>query len=517
MFLTRKYILATVSAGALLAATVAVSIPLSSAGAGAAGTVINVDTTDDENNDDGDCSLREATESANTDTSVDDCEAGTGPDTVMIPGGTYTFAPEGDGDIAVTDDATFVGAGAATTIIDADGIDRVFSVFADDEDLVVEFDGLTITGGDVDGEGGGIAADSTTLTVRNSVVTGNEASDDGGGIDSDDSDSSLTLVNSTVSNNIAGDEGGGFRQDNSDTQVTVTDSTITGNDARLGGGIHIDNGSVVTITGTTISDNTSTNRRVQAESFQGFRGREQPGECFAGGGGYNQDSSGDGDGSSTSITNSTISGNTTDCEGGGLYLATDATLTNVTITDNGAPVGGNVFFASEDNRDVQFFRGGSVSGELVLANTIVAAPRTGEDCATPAAAPVSAGGNIDTDGTCNLDDASDQTVDDAMLGALAANGGSTQTHLPAAGSPAIDLALDANCTGDDQRDVTRPQDGDIDGTATCDVGAVEVASTPDAPTPPSVPDGDGDGGVDADTATPATPATPTVARPTFTG
>ena len=52
-----------------------------------------------------------------------------------------------------------------------------------------------------------------------------------------------------------------------------------------------------------------------------------------------------------------------------------------------------------------------------------------------------------------------------VLGPLAANGGPTLTHLPAAGSPALDAGIAA--AGVDQRGVTRPQ-----GPAS-DIGAVE--------------------------------------------
>jgi CSLREA domain-containing protein len=51
---------------------------------------ITVNTTDDELNADGDCSLREAIVAANTDTAVDACPAGSGADTINLPAGTYT-------------------------------------------------------------------------------------------------------------------------------------------------------------------------------------------------------------------------------------------------------------------------------------------------------------------------------------------------------------------------------------------------------------------------------------------
>jgi CSLREA domain-containing protein len=54
-----------------------------------AGTTITVTTTNDELNTDGDCSLREAIEAANTDSTVSGCPAGNGTDTIVLPSGTY--------------------------------------------------------------------------------------------------------------------------------------------------------------------------------------------------------------------------------------------------------------------------------------------------------------------------------------------------------------------------------------------------------------------------------------------
>ena len=50
---------------------------------------INVTTTDDEVNSDGDCSLREAIRAANLDQAVDGCTAGNGADTITLPTGNY--------------------------------------------------------------------------------------------------------------------------------------------------------------------------------------------------------------------------------------------------------------------------------------------------------------------------------------------------------------------------------------------------------------------------------------------
>ncbi|MCA9978928.1 MAG: hypothetical protein KC413_24375, partial [Anaerolineales bacterium] len=57
---------------------------------------------------------------------------------------------------------------------------------------------------------------------------------------------------------------------------------------------------------------------------------------------------------------------------------------------------------------------------------------------------------------------------DPLLGALAENGGPTQTRALSSGSPAIDAGNNAVCPATDQRGIVRPQGGG------CDVGAYEL-------------------------------------------
>jgi CSLREA domain-containing protein len=120
----------------VLALLVGAASALSLTGGGPAhAATITVNTTNDELNSDGDCSLREAIQAANTDATVDACTTGSGADTITLPAGTYTLSLAGasedanaTGDLDITSVITIDGADAASTTIDGGGLDRVLDV-----------------------------------------------------------------------------------------------------------------------------------------------------------------------------------------------------------------------------------------------------------------------------------------------------------------------------------------------------------------------------------------------------
>ena len=73
---------------------------------------------------------------------------------------------------------------------------------------------------------------------------------------------------------------------------------------------------------------------------------------------------------------------------------------------------------------------------------------------------------------------------DPRLGSLGNNGGPTQTHALLSNSPAIDQGTGVtsatffDCPETDQRGLTRPVNGNGDGTVACDVGAFEFGAIP---------------------------------------
>ncbi len=104
--------------GQSLAALLAFAATCAAAPAAAAAP-IPVNTTVDELNADGDCSLREAIIAANWDGAVDACSAGGGADMINVPTGTYTLSLGGvsndsglDGDLDLSGSVTIAGSGA---------------------------------------------------------------------------------------------------------------------------------------------------------------------------------------------------------------------------------------------------------------------------------------------------------------------------------------------------------------------------------------------------------------------
>lgn len=428
-----------------------------------------------------DCSLRGAIIKAN---------ATAGADTIDLPAGTYTLSIAGadedaaaTGDLDITDDLTITGAARATTIIDGGQKDRVFQT---------------------DPSGGG----TITVTIQHVTVQNGQSPDagpvGGGGIRNGASSPSgatggtLHLIDVAVINNTttAGVNGGGLSNDG---VMTIVDSVVSGNIAGgLGGGIVQNDEGSLSISGTTISGNGATGSggglftgffSTSASPVASIDGSTFSGNTGSTGGGIARNRG------NLTVTNSTISGNTATnggFAGGGIFDAggfvASMLLVNCTISDNTAtPPGAGGGIANNG------VIGGSL--ETKLANTIVAGNHAGSDLDFEGGV-LSAGFNLIGDTTGLTVDLNSDTTGDQMgvanphLGALANNGGFTQTHALLSGSPAIDAGNPAasdgsgvHCRTTDQIGTTRPVDGDGSGSARCDIGAFEVAVVPTTPTP----------------------------------
>ncbi|MCO5206950.1 MAG: hypothetical protein M9928_18215, partial [Anaerolineae bacterium] len=147
-----------------------------------------------------------------------------------------------------------------------------------------------------------------------------------------------------------------------------------------------------------------------------------------------------------SIANSTLSGNSADDYGGGIDNSGTLTITNSTLSGNSAYYGGGIdgysgtlTIINSTFSDNSATDGSSVynSGATVhLAGSIFAAGLSGANCANFDTL-VDNGYNLSDDVTCTNGGAGSATNATLPLGALADNGGPTQTHLPGGGSDAI--------------------------------------------------------------------------------
>ena len=437
----------------------------------ASSTTITVNTTADELNTDGNCSLREAIRAANLDTAVDACLAGNGADTIILPFGSYTLTIVGadedassTGDLDITGNLTITGAGADSTIIDGNGLmlsDHVIQVFSG---VKVNVAGVTIRNGysyyafaNPPSVSGGGVANSGALTLTNSTISGNYASGSGGGLSNSDG-GTLTLINSIVSGNSAGLGCGGISNGG---RLTLINSTIsTNNTATDGGGLCNGTYGVAVVINSAIISNTTV--------------------VFGRGGGiFNS-------GGTLTLTNSTISGNSSRKDGGGIFnygfsfSASTVTLSNVTLTNNAADNDSN---GSGDGGGI----GSNGVGTISIKNTILAQnvdESPGTQYPECSGALTSHGYNlIQTLPGCTITGTSTGNLTDVtpFLGPLQNNGGPTLTHALLALSPAIDAGNPSGCTDNlgapiisDQRGLPRPVDGNGDGNPICDIGAYEV-------------------------------------------
>jgi CSLREA domain-containing protein len=362
---------------------------------------------------------------------------------------------------------------------------------------------VTVSGNSAGGGGGGIHDFGGAMTLIDSTVSGNTVNSGSGGGIFLNSNSTLTVDGSAVSGNTTPDTGGGVH--NEGELTIINGSTITGNTSALvTGGIHLETGSSMTMANSEVSNNDPEGIILDGGSSASVTGSLISGNA---GSGFNvtgtlvlSDSlvsnnsvAGNGGGIDVSggvvtITGSTFSGNSAN-DGGAIFSNGTVELTNSTISGNTATgLGGggilnnvvadltatNVTVAGNSPDGIHSF------GSATVTTTIVA-----DGCAGTSAI-TSGGHNLDNDGSCALGAAGD-TTGDPRLSALADNGGPTQTHALQADSPAIDTADDVNCPLVDQRGVARPVDGDLDGTATCDVGAYELEVAAATPTPKSAP------------------------------
>ncbi len=502
------------------------------------------------------CTLRAAIQEANFDA---------GTDIVDVPAGTYTLTIAGadedaaaTGDLDITADVKIDGA-SGIAIIDAAGIDRVFDIAPAGSTLDVELYDLRIRNGlTTAGESGGgvdVSGTTTTLHIERTFFEDNAAALNGGGLYNT---ADLTLVDVEFSDNLAGDGGGLFLSGVSGADMTNVD--FHSNVATSDGGAIFGASSIATLSGGTFYDNSAADRGgavITQNTFWMMTGTFMNNDADTGGaffsdtdsavtiidvtmdnntadfgaGVYNLDD--------FDMTSSTVSANQAEVDGGGFFNSGAGVLDlrNVTISGNHARVNGGgvanygdlvdmnnvtttLNIADSDTNGTGMGGGGftisSLGIDFVISNTIIGNngfPSSSPDCAGPITSATynliedTTGCTISGDVTGNI-----HGVDPILIN-LQDNGGNTLTHLLGAASPARDAGnpvtpgtLANTCETIDQREVSRPRDGNGDSIALCDMGALEEfggvpTATPfgtGSPTP-----------VPTDTPTPSPTASPT--------
>lgn len=437
---------------------------------------IIVNTTSDEYNMDGDCSLREAIISANTDSAIDACNPGSGDDKILLKPGTYTITIPGTqedealaGDLDITENLIIMGH-LGETIVSGGDLDRVFHVQGQQLSKLT-LSNLTIEHGLAD-DGGGIKCGANgLLELKNSTVKYNTAENDGGGIHCRDG---LNIHNSYIFSNNAQNDGGGILA----TYFTITDSNIAYNSAvGAGGGLSGSDGSIAD---SIITNNMAlTNGGGFSGAFISFsRSTADRNLADFGGGIFGVD---------ISIDKSTISNNTARLDGGGVSFSSEGWITTSTISGNFALRNGGGWIGSchntcsitnstITNNHAGILGSGIFSTqETHLSNSIIAL-NGDQNCFGNT---TSLGYNLDDDNSCPLTSANDlPNVSAPLIGPLQDNGGPTLTHALLRGSPAIETGSNAcHQTNSDQRGVLRPANG-LGGTqeAMCDTGAFELSA-----------------------------------------
>lgn len=281
-------------------------------------------------------------------------------------------------------------------------------------------------------------ADTITFSVSGSITlgsplpaidddltidgTGQNITVDGAGtyrVFSINSGKTVTLNALTITNGKTGGEAGGILNRGT---LNVTNSTISNNSA-VGDGTY--GGGIRSFGALSVTNSTFFNNKALGAGLNG-----------AFGGGISNSGT-------LQVFNSTFSDN------------------NATETTGGPQLGGGIYN--------QF-------GTATLENTIIANSTSGGDCYLNSGTLTADENNIDSDGSCGL--AATWTTPQIALGALADNGGPTQTMALGNSSVAIDAGKDSVCAAAPVHALD--QRGEARNDLQCDVGAFELVFTDSA-------------------------------------
>lgn len=473
------------------------------------------------------CSLREAIEIANDNTTIGNeaaCTVSTvvnplGNDTIEVDNDHYRLElagagndtnASGDLDIDTTGGSLVLqGYGPDESRIDTDDTptwtDRVLHHYAGTGMLTVSGVRIRYGGGSGPSPGAGTSAgggailnSSGSLTVTESMIDSSHALGPGGGIANTASSGSLSITDSIVDANRSESTSGGggiFSAGNATVTSTVVMHNVVGATGAHGGGIQLTGaGKQLTLTDSEVHSNAA-----------GVSDASIPL-----GGGVSV-----GDGSATligtTVRNNSVFGGTSGRAGGGINFepvtSGSLLLTNSTVSANdalgAASSAGGVRVAGGSSTAILTHAtlgrnqiGGGQGGQLV--RTLGATVKVRDSVIERVGATNACDGTITPEfnnvfGDMSCGSSANDAIADPLLASLAANGGPipgptnfemllepVHSQLPAQNSPAVDRVPAAECgdTTQDQGDLPRPFDGDGDGIADCDAGAVELQTAP---------------------------------------
>ncbi|MBN1916289.1 MAG: right-handed parallel beta-helix repeat-containing protein [Verrucomicrobia bacterium] len=187
-------------------------------------------------------------------------DAAVNDDTVLVKDGTYTGT--GNRDISFAGKAITVTSenGAATCIIDCQGLTaephRGFD-FQSGETSASVLNGFAVINGAAQGPGGGILCVLASPRILNCLIANNSTTDEGGGV-ACAGPCNPTIERCRISGNSA-DSGGGISCTTM-CDATITNCTIAGNESwQSGGGLYCFGSTTTTISSCTISGNRCSN------------------------------------------------------------------------------------------------------------------------------------------------------------------------------------------------------------------------------------------------------------------
>ena len=310
----------------------------------------------------------------------------------------------------------FLGLGSSATTITQSSISQLPPI-TDPSGLTIDGRNadITVSGpGDASSDQTFIVKGGAKLTIKNLTVTdGIPRRDLSGGAIANNG--TLAVDNSTITGNEA-NLGGGIQNNGT---ATVSNSTVSGNKASSGGG-GIYNAGTLVLFSSTISENTDNS--LDGGTASTF-----------GGGGINSAT-----GSTLTVSNSTITGNTAAYSGGAIQSdAAGAKVWNTTIAYNTSKkIAAGLSLRSQEM---------TLSNTLLAYNNNETSSSIAVSNCSPGSLVINGSSNFDSNEDCNFGTAnhSISKTDPELDVLLKDNGGPTQTLALQLGSPAINHGNDA--------------------------------------------------------------------------